>query len=132
MGLTLLDGRAVAGERASALRALSEAFLEPSRTGELPWGPELDPFRRYLGRIVPEWRSADDLVDDGNDAVLAEGVLRLLRLFAREIGCLIVLEDLHWADAETLAVVEYLADNLGAERVLCLGTVRTGLPCDAE
>jgi len=132
MGLTVLDGRAVAGERASALRALSEAFLEPSRTGELPWGPDLDPFRRYLGRIVPEWRSADDLVDDGNDAVLAEGVLRLLRLFARDIGCLIVLEDLHWADAETLAVVEYLADNLGAERVLCLGTVRTGLPCDAE
>jgi predicted ATPase len=42
------------------------------------------------------------------------------------IGCLLVLEDMQWADAGTLAVVEYLADNLDAEPVLCLGTVRTG------
>ena len=39
-------------------------------------------------------------------------------------GCLLVLEDLHWADGETLALLEYLADNLSAERVLCVGTLR--------
>jgi hypothetical protein len=43
-------------------------------------------------------------------------------------GCLLVLEDLHWADPETLAVVDYLADTLAAERVLCLTTTRSVRP----
>jgi predicted ATPase len=51
-------------------------------------------------------------------------VLRLLRLLSPQAGCLLVLEDLHWADGETLALLEYLADNLSAERVLCVGTLR--------
>jgi predicted ATPase len=98
-GLTALVGRAVAGERASALRALSEAFLGAFRARELPRDIDLEPFRPYLARIVPEWHSADDVVDRGSDVMLAEGVLRLLRLLAGETGCLLILEDLHWADA---------------------------------
>jgi hypothetical protein len=35
-----------------------------------------------------------------------------------------VLEDLHWADPETLALVEYLADNVWSEQVVCVGTFR--------
>jgi DNA-binding CsgD family transcriptional regulator/tetratricopeptide (TPR) repeat protein len=56
--------------------------------------------------------------------VVAEAVLRLLRVLATN-GALVVLEDLHWADLETLAVVEYLTDNLGSEPVVCLGTARS-------
>src|SRR5439155_23284096 len=41
-----------------------------------------------------------------------------------ESGCLVVLVDLHDADGETLAVAEYLADNLDHEPVLVIGTVR--------
>ena len=55
---------------------------------------------------------------------LGEAVLRLLRVLSPTAGCLLVLEDLHWADGETLALLEYLADNLAAERVLCVGTLR--------
>lgn len=55
----------------------------------------------------------------------AEAVLQLLRLIAGTSGLLVVLEDLHWSDPDTLAVVEYLADNLPAEPVLCVATVRT-------
>ena len=36
-----------------------------------------------------------------------------------------MLEDLHWADPETLAIVEYLADNIAAARVLCVATLRS-------
>ena len=43
----------------------------------------------------------------------------------------LVLEDLHWADPETLAVVDYLADTLAAERVLCLATTRSAGPSHA-
>src|SRR4029079_5968296 len=41
-------------------------------------------------------------------------------------GCVLVLEDLHDADADTLAVLEYLIDNATEERLLVLGTARTG------
>ncbi len=54
-----------------------------------------------------------------------EAVLRLMRALAGSTALLIGLEDLHWADPDTLAVVEYLADNLQAERVLCVVTVRS-------
>jgi len=57
--------------------------------------------------------------------VVAEAVLRLLRVLADGRACLLVLEDLHWADPETLAVVEYLADNGGTQPLLCLATIRT-------
>jgi DNA-binding CsgD family transcriptional regulator len=62
---------------------------------------------------------------DDSPVVLAEAVLRLLTVLADGQGGLLVLEDLHWADPESLAVVEYLADNLGGEPVVCLGTVRS-------
>ena len=42
-------------------------------------------------------------------------MLQLLRRFAGAAGLLLVLEDLHWANPDTLAVVEYLSDNLSAE-----------------
>jgi len=60
----------------------------------------------------------------GSLVYVGEAVLRLLRVLYPDRGCLLVLEDLHWADAETLALVEYLADNIWAERLLCLGTFR--------
>ena len=39
---------------------------------------------------------------------------------------MLVVEDLHWSDAETLKVVEYLADNLAGQPVLVVATVRDG------
>ena len=51
-------------------------------------------------------------------------MLQLLRRLAGPAGLLLVLEDLHWADPDTLAVMEYLGDNLSAEPVLCVGTCR--------
>jgi hypothetical protein len=61
---------------------------------------------------------------DDSPVVLAEGVLRLLRWDGREYGCLLMLDDLHEADADTLAVVDYLVDNLAGEPILLVGTVR--------
>lgn len=45
--------------------------------------------------------------------VLGEGLLRLLVAVGGSAGCLLLLEDLHWADADTVALVGYLA---GASR----------------
>lgn len=112
-GIPVLTGRAVPGGDATAFRPIAEALLAGLRRH-----PGIDA-RPELGRLVPRWR-ADDR-SDGSVLVLAEAVLRLLQDLAPD-GLLLVLEDLHWADPETLAVVEFLADN--TERVALLLTAR--------
>ena len=56
--------------------------------------------------------------------LVGEGLLRLLGTVDDGRGLLVVLEDLHWADPETLDVVEYLVDNIGDQPVLCVSTTR--------
>jgi DNA-binding CsgD family transcriptional regulator len=130
--MTVLVGRAVRGPGATAFRALAEAILGAFRGSAPPLAPELEPFRGHLGRIVPHWRTAAVHVGEPSILELAEGVLRLLRSIAGGTGCLLVLEDLHWADPETLQIVEYLADNMSGEALLSLATVRTGENRDVE
>jgi len=123
-GLAVLTGRAVAGGVPMPFRPFAEALVSAGRAGGLPASAELGPFRPALGRLVPEWRPPPGTAADESLVVLGEAVLRLLRVLGPDAGCLLVLEDLHWADRETLALLEYLADNVAAERVLCLGTLR--------
>ncbi len=35
-----------------------------------------------------------------------------------------MLEDLHWADPDTLSIVEYFSDNLDEQPILCIATIR--------
>jgi DNA-binding CsgD family transcriptional regulator/tetratricopeptide (TPR) repeat protein len=123
--LTVACGRAVEAQRPAALRPLAEAVLAGMRAEGLPEHPDLDPFRATLGRLVPQW-GAGNSADDPSLVLLGEAVLRLARVLGRRRGFLLVLEDLHWADPETLAVVEYLADNLREEPTLLLATLRPG------
>jgi predicted ATPase len=43
----------------------------------------------------------------------------------------VVLEDLHWADPDTVAAVEYVADNVGNLPVVCIVTARSEPPSPA-
>ncbi|MDQ3644759.1 MAG: DUF2791 family P-loop domain-containing protein [Actinomycetota bacterium] len=129
--MAVLRGRAVQAATPVAYRPLAEALCSAVRRGIAPETPELGPFRPALSRLIPEWRiEAQGTVDDSIVA-LAEAVLRFLRAVAEARGCVVVLEDLHWADPETLAVVEYLSDNLASERVLCIATLRSEEPTAA-
>jgi DNA-binding CsgD family transcriptional regulator/tetratricopeptide (TPR) repeat protein len=127
-GLRVLRGRAVPTATPVAFRPLAEVLSSAVRAGTVPDAAELAPFRSTLGRLVPAWR--DDALAEVDDSVLvlAEGVLRFLRGVAHSDGCVVVLEDLHWADPETLTILEYLADNLADERVVCVATVRDESP----
>ena len=120
-GVAILAGRAVAGDVPTPFRPFAEAMASAWRGGRLPEGRELEPFRPALGRLIPQWRQE---AADGSLVFLGEAVLQLLRVLSPDGGCMLVLEDLHWADWETLALLEYLADNVAAERVLCVGTLR--------
>jgi class 3 adenylate cyclase/DNA-binding CsgD family transcriptional regulator len=124
-GWTILSGRAVESATPAAFRPLAEALLSTLRTRGLPDDPELGPFRSALGRLVPEWSQLAVIDAQESIVVLAEGILRLLRLLSNHRGALLLLEDLQWADPETLAIVEYLADHLSSEPVLCVATVRS-------
>jgi DNA-binding CsgD family transcriptional regulator/tetratricopeptide (TPR) repeat protein len=123
--LTVLRGRAVQTTTPVAYRPVAEALCSAVRVAGTPDTVELAPFRAILGRLIPEWRVEAQGGGDDTVVALAEAVLRFLRAVAGDRACLLVLEDLHWADPETLTIVEYLADNLISERVLCLATIRT-------
>lgn len=124
-GMAVLLGRATQRTTPVAYRPLAEALCSAVRSGAVLDAADLVPFRPILGRLILEWRVAGH--DPGDDSVvaLAEGVLRFLRTAGGRSGCLLVLEDLHWADPETLTVVEYLVDNLDDEPVACVMTLRT-------
>jgi DNA-binding CsgD family transcriptional regulator len=123
-GLAVLWGRAVHGPTPAPYRPLAEALSSAVRTGSGPDPATLGPLRATLGRLVPEWRVDDQGALDPSLVAVAEGVLRFLAATSADRGVLLVLEDLHWADPETVTIVEYLADNVAAERVLCVVTVR--------
>jgi DNA-binding CsgD family transcriptional regulator len=123
-GCPVLSGRAVQAPTPAAYRPLTEALASVVRAGAPAIGAELGPFRATLGRLVPHWRVDQPAAPDESLLAVAEGVLRFLTATAGDHGALLVLEDLHWADPETLTILEYLADNLAAQRVLCLVSVR--------
>ncbi len=123
-GLPVLRGRAVPTATPAAYRPLTEALSSGVRAGVVAGTAELGPFRGPLGRLVPEWRVDYEARPDESLLAVAEGVLRFLAATAGDHGSVLVLEDLHWADPETLTIVEYLADNLVEQRVLCLVSVR--------
>ncbi|WP_204042546.1 helix-turn-helix transcriptional regulator [Acrocarpospora phusangensis] len=122
-GMATLRGRAVQTGRREAFRPITEALMSALRSVGSAELDGLRPYRPAIGWLVPEWAEGTS-PPDVSLVVLAEGVTRLLAAVARERGALVVFEDVHWADPETLGVLEYLADNLRSERVLCVATLR--------
>jgi DNA-binding CsgD family transcriptional regulator/tetratricopeptide (TPR) repeat protein len=121
-GLRVLRGRAAAP--AVQFRPFAEALLAVSRRSGPPADPDLAPYRPALARLVPEWAAERTAAADDSIVVLAEGVLRLLVAVGRPRGAVLVLEDLHDADTDSLAVVDYLVDNAASEPLLVVGTAR--------
>ncbi len=121
-----LSGRAIPG--GGTYRAFSSALAPVLRT--LPADPpeELRPYRAALARLAPAWSSDSDVGGSrsGVDPVVlvGEGLLLLLAGTTGPAGCLLALEDLHWADPDTLALVGYLADATRSASVLIVATAR--------
>jgi DNA-binding CsgD family transcriptional regulator/tetratricopeptide (TPR) repeat protein len=123
-GLAILRGRAAMP--VVQFRPLSEAILSVLRRNGPPRYPDLEPYQAALSRLVPEWPAEYPRAIDESPVVLAEAVLRLVVALGRPHGCLLILEDLHDADEDTLAIVDYLVDNAAPERLLLIGTARPG------
>ncbi|HEY2580129.1 MAG TPA: AAA family ATPase, partial [Streptosporangiaceae bacterium] len=124
VGMSTLRGRGKSVGPMVPFWLLTQALMSLWRTGAPIDVNRLGPYRPILARLVPDLGPSAGWEDEAALAVLAEAVLRLTALVGEESGCLLVLDDLQDSDAETLAVVEYLADNLHGQPVLLLGTVR--------
>ena len=122
-GLTVLVGRATPSEVPAPYRPLSDALLpiSPPSPSE---GPRLRGFEGALGRLAPQWGSNPVTASEPSPVVVAEALLRLLHALAVAGACLLIIEDLQWADPETAAVVEYLADHATGLPVLCVASLR--------
>jgi DNA-binding CsgD family transcriptional regulator/tetratricopeptide (TPR) repeat protein len=124
-GFAVLAGRAVQAADTARLGPIVEALTEVARTTPMPADPALLPYRSALASIVPGWSGSTELKPEVSPLVLGEALLRLLIAIGGQ-GTLLVLEDLQFADPQTLAIVEYLADNLCGEPVHCVATVQEG------
>jgi DNA-binding CsgD family transcriptional regulator len=123
----VLTGRATESAVPVPFRPISEALMGAARSGKVPDAPGISDYRAALGTLVPEWSRPGDGDAEVSPVIFGEALLRMLSLPGRPAG-LLVLEDLHWADPETLAIVEYLADNIATASVLCLATLRDTEP----
>jgi DNA-binding CsgD family transcriptional regulator/tetratricopeptide (TPR) repeat protein len=131
-GALVLTGRAVERDSPLPFRPVVEALFSHLRKSGPPQVRELASFRPILGRLVPEWRLSGESPGEESLVVLGEAVLRLLAALGEGAGAVLVLEDLQWADAETIEVVEYLADNIAGEPVFCLVSLRGEQPSTAS
>ncbi|MFL6044292.1 MAG: ATP-binding protein [Propionibacteriaceae bacterium] len=108
-GLLVLKGRAV--ESGGAYRPLVEAFARAS--APVADQKELAGVRPILARVLPGWVSDQDVLAPMADpaAVLAEALILLLQAIAAD-GAVVFIDDLHWADEDTVSVLTYLADSV--------------------
>jgi DNA-binding CsgD family transcriptional regulator len=126
-GFFVLVGRATESSVPVPFRPITEALMGGARAGVVPEAPGIADYRAALGTLVPEWSRPEDSDAEVSPVIIGEALLRMLSLPSWP-GGLLVLEDLHWADPETVAIVEYLADNAAATGVAFLLTMRGAQP----
>ncbi len=126
-GMRVLRGRAASVGAAVPFRPLSEALHSVLRQGP-PQDAALGQYWPVLAGFDPGLPGYAAAPAKQSLVLRAEALLRMLCALGRSAGSILLLEDLHDADAETLAVIDYLADNLAgnlaAAPVLLLATLR--------
>ena len=139
MGKTRLARHATELSESAGWRAL--AGRAGTLDGDLPLAPVRDALRSHLrlasaapppldvlatafpGMVLPELRSGAASDEVGRDVVF-EAAARWLVEMAGQRGLLLVLEDLHWADATTHQLILHLARVTAGARVAMVLTFR--------
>jgi DNA-binding CsgD family transcriptional regulator/tetratricopeptide (TPR) repeat protein len=120
-GVPAALGRASAAGASVPFLALRQALLGLVRDPGVPTDKGFAPWRAALSPVLPFVGQVPGAVPDVS--VRAEAVVQLLRRVVPH-GAVIVLEDLHWADPDTVELLGHLADSVAAVPVLWLLTGR--------
>ncbi len=123
-GVSVFSGRAV--QSGEAYRPLAEALSAALRGRPLPRENGLRPYLPALSALLPDAGIAGRS-DPRGGVILGEAILRLVSTLASPRGAMLVLEDLHWADPDTLDVLSYLADAASTSPVVLVATARDEL-----
>ena len=129
---TVLWGRCYEGEGAPAFWPWSQILRSALPLNDSDaLRPEAGVDAAHLAQIVPEIEGAltdlDPLPPMNPEQArfrLFDAVTRLLKRQAVERPVAVILEDLHWADAPTLLLLQFLAQELRGSKLLVLGTYR--------
>jgi DNA-binding CsgD family transcriptional regulator/tetratricopeptide (TPR) repeat protein len=105
-----------------ALRALNTAAALDELTGDL----------HELVRLIPELGDSDDAstpsIRADTQLRLFQETVELLDRVSEDQAVVLLLEDLHWADASTVGLVSYLAHAVRDHRILVVATYRIDEP----
>ncbi len=123
-GVTVLAGRSTPQQL-----GVFEAFIEPIRTALAQFGDGVPASLRDLGRLVPGLITggSDILVPSRSDPAVERRLLfdTVSTLLGSTGPTLLVLDDLHWADQDTLALLSFLTARLDLTNMMIVGTIRS-------
>ncbi|MGE5224141.1 MAG: ATP-binding protein, partial [Omnitrophica WOR_2 bacterium] len=109
------------------------AFLGPQSTAEANellsvFAPELVKILPELSLLLPSIQPNPPLDPAAEKHRLFESLVRLAASLAAAHPLLIVLEDLHWSDEQSLELLQYIVRRIAAVPILILGTYRSEDP----
>ena len=78
-----------------------------------------------LGTLIPELAGEDAALPPGGADYVSEAIERLIENLSAERHLVLVIEDMHWADAATLALLKTLAVTLRGSHVTMVMTYRS-------
>ncbi|MFI6900011.1 ATP-binding protein [Nonomuraea sp. NPDC050394] len=126
--LVLVTGEAGVGKSALVAEAAGHAVAAGAQVlsaacWEGEGAPGYWPWVQVVRRLNP---GADVFESARTPFELYDAVTALLVALSRERPVVIVLEDLHWADAASLKLLEFVVRHAWFERILVIGTYREG------
>lgn len=122
-----LDGEPSFGVFAEALEVLSS-----DHGFAAVWRALDGDTRTVLGAVVPALAGDEAVVEAGVAAYRMRRAMRLLLAALAERPLVLALDDLHWADQESLLLLAYLLDHLPASVLVAVGYRLPGLPARVQ
>jgi predicted ATPase/class 3 adenylate cyclase len=129
IGATVMEGSCSEADLALPYLPFLEAIGNHlSSGGSAKLGQRLGVHLHELAKVFPqlaaEGPAGNETETPDGRLRLFEGILALLGLASEEGGLLLIVEDLHWADASTRELLDYLTRRLRNRRLLVLATYR--------
>ena len=130
-GIRVVTSRALPQSATAAYRPVTDALVQLLRDRAVPDDATMEPWLPALSALLPGMAGPAPEGGEFSPGIRGEALIQLLRRLAPQ-GLAMVLEDLHWADPDTVALMEYLGEHLDGESLLCVLTLRANRPSAAQ